>query len=331
MNRFDTTLTSHIARETGRAFASIDMDGAALGKIVDRWYAEVVKLAGDVPALLTGINDIAQRYTKQLFNLYIEQLEKRGVDSYAAQADIIRKELPDRAKAWILGLARATIEQGSQPGQPSRLPGMRLALPAVDPKEFVNLSSKAKDDLLKRVIFKPMTRQEVRTILLNQQIAGKIAPLTAQIAPHHLIATISRATSQGLNRAQIARQELEPRFHIAKSTAIRVARDSGSMITTQANLQAFQGLGPLLIGYRCNCVTDKNSRPWHQARKGQIYYIHPKEGQKGMEQCPHPPYEPADPSERPPGTPQIAYNCRCYLTPITKSLLEAERLLSTPS
>lgn len=207
----------------------------------------------------------------------------------------------------------------------SRLPAIKLAMPVVDLGKLSALSPEAKDKLLKQVLFKPMTRAQVRAILVQQQVVGQIAPITKLLQPHQLISVISRAQSQGLTRAQIIQQELQPLFHGSKVVATRVARDTGTMITNQANLQAFQGLGPLLLGYRCNCVTDKASRPWHQARKQQVYYLNPKEGQKGLSAMPNPPYEPPDPAERPAGTPALAYNCRCYLTPVTRSMLSLDR------
>lgn len=323
MNSFDAKITAHITRQTGRDHAAIDLDAARVGEIVDRWYVEVAKLSPNVPDLLNRIDNLGKQYSRELFRKLIDQMEQRGIDSYTTKADIIRRELPERAKMWLLGKARETLVNAPPvPGQPmSRLPAIKLAMPVVDLANLSSLSAQAKDQLLKQVLFKPMTRAQVRAILVQQQVVGQIAPITKLLQPHQLISVISRAQSQGLTRAQIIRQELEPLFHSSKATVTRVARDTGTMITNQANLQAFQGLGALLLGYRCNCVTDKASRPWHQERKGVIFWLNPKEGQKGLQQCPSPPYEPPDPNERPAGTPQLAFNCRCYLTPVTRSML----------
>jgi len=324
VNSFDAKITAHITRQTGRDHAAIDLDAVRVGEIVDRWYVEVAKLSPNVPDLLNRIDSLGKLYSRELFRKLIDQMERRGIESYADKADILRRELPERAKMWLLGKARETLVNApTVPGQPmSRLPAIKLAMPVVDLANLSSLSQQAKDQLMKQVLFKPMTRAQVRAILVQQQVVGQIAPITKLLQPHQIISVISRAQSQGLTRAQIIRQELEPLFHSSKATATRVARDTGTLITNQANLQAFQGLGALLLGYRCNCVTDKASRSWHQDRKGVIYWLNPKEGQKGLPACPNPPYEPPDPNERPPGTPQLAYNCRCYLTPITRSMLQ---------
>ncbi len=321
MNSFDAKITAHITRQTGRDHAAIDLDAARVGEIVDRWYVEVAKLSPNVPDLLNRIDNLGKQYSRELFRKLIDQMEQRGIDSYTTKADIIRRELPERAKMWLLGKARETLVNAPPvPGQPmSRLPAIKLAMPVVDLANLSSLSAQAKDQLLKQVLFKPMTRSQVRAILVQQQVVGQIAPITKLLQPHQIISVISRAQSQGLTRAQIIRQELQPLFHGSKAVATRVARDTGTMITNQANLQAFQGLGPLLLGYRCNCVTDKASRPWHQERDQQEYFFNPKEGQKGMDRCPFPPLEPANPEERPANTPKHAFNCRCWLSPVIKS------------
>src|SRR5437764_1121226 len=99
---------------------------------------------------------------------------------------------------------------------------------------------------------------------------------------------------------------------------MRIARTVGALIANASNMQPFQGLGDRLIGYQVHCVTDKDSRPWHQARKNVIYYINPKEGQKGLHQMPRPPYEPDDPAERPADAPFLASECRCFLSPVCR-------------
>ena len=89
-------------------------------------------------------------------------------------------------------------------------------------------------------------------------------------------------------------------------------------VAAATQMDAHAALGDLVVGYKVHATLDNNTRPWHRSRDGQRYYLDPAPDQKGMAQCPHPPDEAADPSERPVGTPRTAWNCRCYLTPILR-------------
>jgi hypothetical protein len=43
---------------------------------------------------------------------------------------------------------------------------------------------------------------------------------------------------------------------------------------------------------------------------------------------PRPPYEAQDPKERPPGTPQLAHNCLCWLEPLIRGIDDSSDLRS---
>lgn len=68
--------------------------------------------------------------------------------------------------------------------------------------------------------------------------------------------------------------------------------------------------------YQLIHIPNPRQRWWHVERHGNIYYANPKPGQKGFRQMPHPPFEPDDPAERPPGTPRIAWHCYCSIVPV---------------
>jgi hypothetical protein len=74
-------------------------------------------------------------------------------------------------------------------------------------------------------------------------------------------------------------------------------------------MTAHSQLGDLVAGWQIHATLDERTRPEHAARNGTIYWIHPKAGQRGVDEMPHPPME-ADGS--------TAWNCRCFLTPVLR-------------
>jgi hypothetical protein len=135
--------------------------------------------------------------------------------------------------------------------------------------------------------------------------------------PHELAAQIAGGMSQGISQRDLAKS-IAPYLDGSRMRAARAARTFGIHVAHSAQVNAWEGLGDLVIGYKIHSTKNPcpPSRPWHQARDGTIYYLNPKRGQKGMAQCPHPPMEADDPKERPAGTPWIAWNCLCWLSPV---------------
>ncbi len=121
----------------------------------------------------------------------------------------------------------------------------------------------------------------------------------------------------GQSQQEIARAIL-PAVQGVRASARRIARTESLRVAGAVQMDTHEGLGDLVVGYRVMATVDKNTRAWHAKRDGTIYYADPAPGQKGYAQMPHPPEEPADPAERPAGTPQMAFNCRCTLIPVLR-------------
>ena len=133
--------------------------------------------------------------------------------------------------------------------------------------------------------------------------------LTRVAAPEVLAPRIASGYAAGKGWREIA-EDILPVVDGVRSTARRVARTEGLRIASAVNEEHFEALGSdAIAGYQLLATLDQFSRPWHAARHGQVYYRSPKPGQKGFAQMPRPPEEPADPSERPAGTPRTAWNC----------------------
>jgi hypothetical protein len=137
--------------------------------------------------------------------------------------------------------------------------------------------------------------------------------------PEQIASLLAQGTATGKGQREIAK-DLLPYFEGSRVRARRAARTFGVHIASVAQEEAYHGLGEHLIGYQAHSVCGKDTRPWHCARNGVIYYRNPRPGQKGMSQCPHPPLEPDDPAERPPKAPKVAFNCMCWLTAVLKGL-----------
>lgn len=171
------------------------------------------------------------------------------------------------------------------------------------------------------LLFPPLTPERVREIVLGRSGSldwqARLSAATRLASPEALAGIITRSYAQGKTQQQIAK-ELLPAVQGVQSTARRIARTEGMRIAHETQMDMFDQLGDLVVGYQVHAQLDQNTRPWHAARNGTIYYNEPKPGQKGPAQMPNPPMEAEDPRERPAGAPRTAWNCRCFLSPVLR-------------
>jgi hypothetical protein len=130
---------------------------------------------------------------------------------------------------------------------------------------------------------------------------------TDRKSPDDLARLLASRFAQGKTVEQVE-ADLRPYFEGVRSRAARAARTFGAAVQTEARLLGWSDFGGLLVGYRLLSARQHNSRPWHAARHGRVYYLRPGPGQSGLPQMPRPPLEPPDPTERPHGTPAIAWH-----------------------
>lgn len=174
-----------------------------------------------------------------------------------------------------------------------------------------------KSDLLS-LLFPAPSPQRIDQIVYSSGWADRIRSGTGLADPSHLAQRISTGLMLGRSQEQIARDIL-PAVQGVASSARRIARTESMRVAGAVQMDAHQALGDEVVGYRLLATLDGNTRPWHAARNGHVYYREPAPGQKGYEQMPHPPQEPQDPAERPAGTPATAWNCRCQLVPVLRT------------
>lgn len=186
--------------------------------------------------------------------------------------------------------------------------------------EEPSVSGASAEELIRRLLFPPLTEPTILR-LMNSAPDGpwheKLTRATRLASPDALANLITSSYSQGKNREEIER-DLLPAVNGVRSSARRIARTEGMRIAHAAQMESHEQLGDLVIGYMIHATLDERTRPWHRHRSGTVYYLEPRQGQKGPEQMPNPPEEPRDARERPAGEPQTAYNCRCYLSPVLR-------------
>lgn len=183
------------------------------------------------------------------------------------------------------------------------------------------LSDEKKRKIFADLLFPPLSLDRVAEIVRGRSGSldwvSRLSAATRLAAPEQLAGIITRSYSQGKTQQQIAK-DLLPAVQNVQTTARRIARTEGMRIAHDTQMEMYDQLGDLVIGYQVHAQLDQNTRPWHAARSGTIYYNEPKKGQKGPAQMPHPPIEPEDPRERPAGAPRTAWNCRCYTSPVLR-------------
>jgi len=164
-------------------------------------------------------------------------------------------------------------------------------------------------------LFPAPSAQQVTSIVFQTDWAQRLATLTRLATPDLLAGIVSSGMAAGKTVQEIA-EDIRPAVQGVQSSARRVARTEGMRVAHEVQMEAYQQLGDLVKGYQVHSAKVPDTRKWHRERDGTIYYREPASGQKGYYQMPRPPMEAEDPAERPPGTPQIAPNCLCYLTPV---------------
>ncbi|NDD55722.1 hypothetical protein EBZ39_17970, partial [bacterium] len=140
---------------------------------------------------------------------------------------------------------------------------------------------------------------------------------TGLASPASVAAVIATSRAQGETAGQMA-QRLLPIVQGNRVSARRIARTESARCSTESSMQTYENMGDLVIGYQINATMDWRVRPHHAARNGTIYYRTPRPGQESMLHMPRPPIEED-------GT--VAYNCRCYLSPV---LTPADHIENNP-
>jgi hypothetical protein len=155
-------------------------------------------------------------------------------------------------------------------------------------------------------LFPAFTPAQVDHVVYANDWEDRLRAATKLAEPSALARIISTGLALGKSHQEIA-LDLRPAVQGVVTSARRIARQECLRVAADVQDRCHDQLGDLVIGWQIHATIDERTRPWHAHRSGQIYYIHPKTGQKGLEQLPNPPDEARDPRERPPGTPFQAW------------------------
>jgi len=267
--------------------------------------------------LLANPQDYISNYRRALSIL--SQIPALLVQAFADEFKRLYKLSYSRARQLLwqsLGLrtteSRSSLqEQGSinlQIGPNQKLQVANLAADLRGNK----LTNRQKKLLFKQLLFKPPSEQDVLRVLARwikpsdwRSIGDSVKKL-----PQDLANEIAAGLASGKSQQEVA-QLILPYLENNRVRARRAARTFGMAVVGQAQFDSFESMGDLVIGYQIHATLDQNTRPEHRRRNKTVYYKKPKRGQKGLDEMPRPPQE-ADGS--------IAWNCRCYLTPVLGAL-----------
>lgn len=169
-------------------------------------------------------------------------------------------------------------------------------------------------DVAASALFPPPTLNEINQVVLSGDWPKRIESLTRLATPDAVAGIVAAGFQHGLTPTAIARQ-LRPLVANVQASAARVVRTESMRVAHETQFQMYEQV-PGVVGYQIHSMHFPATREWHARRDGTIYYRDPKPGQKGFRQMPRPPMEADDPGERPSGTPHVAANCLCWLTPV---------------
>jgi hypothetical protein len=228
--------------------------------------------------------------------LSVDQLRAAAIGNVTesrVQEDVARPVMPGLA---VLGI-------GPQ--------GLTVQEPAMILRDTSDMTEEEQRAYFNELLFEPPTLDEILAVMNQAGPEGtwqeQLARATSLASPQVLAPILTQGYAAGKTRAQIAQDLLEALDGV-RSSAQRVARTEGLRMAHSMAMDANKEIDELVIAYQIHATPGPNSRPWHQARSSTVYYKEPAGDQKGYMQMPRPPEEAEDPSQRPPGTPQTAYN-----------------------
>jgi hypothetical protein len=154
------------------------------------------------------------------------------------------------------------------------------------------------------------TREQVDSVVYSAGWAGRLGRLTSLSSAETLAAMAATVAGQGGGpRDWLA--AILPLVERDRVVARRVARDASLHVAHEVEMASWESLGEdWVIGYQIHAVRDARTRPDHLARDGTRYYRTPGPGQLGFDAMPRPPFEAAKDGGK------LAYNCRCWISPI---------------
>lgn len=315
MNRLTARIAAHGLRRQVQALGHADALGDAAERLVHaawlRLLAVIRTATGphDGPRILDAACTIFAPLGGHLIGLMGQNLEALATQTHATAAEALTDRLPVKMLAAV-ALRDRPIQEDEAPIFPGLITFMPdAATPFTLPITFEALSAEAQKELFQKLLFPPPPLQQVRRLVYAGDWWQRLETQTKLALPDEIAPILRRSFAAGQSIRDLAR-DLLPAVDGVRSTARRIARSETMRISHTIQWQADQQVDELIVGHQVFAVDgghSPSSRPEHKKRHATIYYKQPRAGQKGMDECPHPPYE-AD------GT--LAFGCRCWLAAV---------------
>ncbi len=319
MLRVNSRLAAHAGVRQVSAVLRADAAASAASAAIRQHWGDLLRHL-QRPNLIDTPHAI-HAWTRQLPGLVAAAIAGRLADmaTWAQRSArwAIGRTVPRPMLRFLL-LGRLLEDEGDIPAPDPAVTGLDIAdlfAPFREP------AAEEQPDFLS-LLFPPFTSQQTARIVFASGWQNRLTSATTlQAQPQRLANEISAGLIAGENIRQLAKR-LEPLVQGAESSARRIARTEGMRVAGEAQLETHAQLGPLIVAYVVSATLDQNTRPAHRARDGTHYYAEPISGQLGYAQMPHPPVE-ADGS--------MAWNCRCFLTPVLHPPKNAAALIASPA
>lgn len=311
--KLTSRLSAHLGIQHIHTLDRLDNLGDGIATEIDRLIARIISwvhVRGDINAVLAQAHFLLSKLPDIVAEKLHVALRRTGMNAAQAVANALTNTLP--------------VEYLPRVGEAKGFSGLTVSAGKIKPLTFTKDEFKRR---VKNLLIEPLAKSVVEKIVLGGSAAVQQLKqqMTLSYDPRRLVQILSKGISDGKNRIELA-TDLRNGLGVARSTAKRIARTEGARVATESNIAAYEELGDGVIGFMVHSVLDERTRPWHRQRNGKIYYKEPKGDQKGLFQMPRPPREPQDANERPAGTSPIAFNCRCFLSPVFAPLKDMPEL-----
>lgn len=239
-------------------------------------------------------SDAVEKAVASLWGKLLDLLQQGGPHIHRQAAELLRKLAPD-----LLGAMGDDLRDVAALAHEQAVSALVDHLPMTEAKD-------TKAEKIKSLVFRPPNAQETDEIVYDSAWQSRFSQLTKLAAPEALAAQIAIGVQKGETPAQLAKR-IRGTVQGVQTSARRIARTESMRVAHDVHEKAWAQLGDAVVGYQIHATLDTRTRPEHRKRDGTKYWRYPKSGQLGLDKMPRPPREMDG---------KIAFNCRCYLTPI---------------
>jgi SPP1 gp7 family putative phage head morphogenesis protein len=236
---------------------------------------------------------------------YDKALRDFCVESYDWARKLLLRTLPRwyfRRLAPLALAGEATIEPPN-PLTPTKIiiPKKvyeKFVAPALEVQSYVEpvvdadpMSQEEFEAFANEVIFPPLTRSQIETIVENGQWLRTFPGNKSKFNDPAFRDRLVEGIASGENVDQLTRriQDLEAGVYWK---ARRTARTESLRVAEAAQRETWDDLGGMMAGVQILAVLDQNTRPEHADRNGQIYADEPRAGELPMDELPFVPDAP---------------------------------------